>query len=227
MTRIEDYALIGDCETAALVGRDGSVDWLCFPRFDSDSCFARLIGTEQNGYWRLCPVGRCTSERRYRPGPLILETTFKTDSGRVRVIDFMPPRTASSKVVRIVEGLEGKVEMTDVLLRTNVDKLTILPSGTPHAKATELLASDAMERLLDDMATRYADRIIIFDSPPLLLTTESPELASHMGQIVVVVHADRTLQSTVQQAIATIDACPVKLMVLNKARGDSAGSYGG
>mgnify|MGYP001260840172 CR=1 FL=1 len=111
MTRIEDYALIGDCETAALVGRDGSVDWLCFPRFDSDSCFARLIGTEQNGYWRLCPVGRCTSERRYRPGTLILETTFKTDSGRVRVIDFMPPRTASSKVVRIVEGLEGKVEM--------------------------------------------------------------------------------------------------------------------
>src|SRR4051794_37601452 len=71
MTRIEDYALIGDCETAALVGRDGSIDWLCLPRFDSDSCFAKLLGEEQNGYWKLCPEGRWTSERRYRPGTLI------------------------------------------------------------------------------------------------------------------------------------------------------------
>lgn len=126
----------------------------------------------------------------------------------------------------LLDVLEGKAEMADVLLRTNVDKLTILPSGSPHSKATELLASDAMTGLLDDMATRYPDRIIIFDSPPLLLTTESRVLATHMGQIVVVVRADSTLQSTVQSALATIENCPVKMVVLNQARGDAAGSYG-
>lgn len=126
----------------------------------------------------------------------------------------------------LLDILEGKADMASVLLRTNVDKLTILPSGSPQPKATELLASDAMTTLLDDMATRYPDRIIIFDSPPLLLTTESRVLASHMGQIVVVVRADSTLQSTVQSALSTIEACPVKMMVLNQARGDAAGTYG-
>ncbi len=126
----------------------------------------------------------------------------------------------------LLELLEGKADMASVLLRTDVDKLTILPSGSPHPKATELLASDAMSALLDDMATRYPDRIIIFDSPPLLLTTESRVLATHMGQIVVVVHADRTLQGTVRQALATIESCPVKLMVLNKARAGVSGAYG-
>ncbi len=126
----------------------------------------------------------------------------------------------------LLDLLEGKADMASVLLRTNVDKLTILPSGTPHAKATELLASDAMSKLLDDMSTRYPDRIIIFDSPPLLLTTESRVLATHMGQIVIVVHADRTLQGTVQQALAAIETCPVKMMVLNKARPDAIGGYG-
>jgi exopolysaccharide/PEP-CTERM locus tyrosine autokinase len=126
----------------------------------------------------------------------------------------------------LLELLEGKADMAGVLLRTNVDKLTVLPSGSPHPRATELLASDAMSQLLDDMATRYPDRIIVFDSPPLLLTTESRVLATHMGQIVVVVHADRTLQGTVQEALATIEACPLKLMVLNKARGGGAGAYG-
>jgi protein-tyrosine kinase len=126
----------------------------------------------------------------------------------------------------LLDLLERKVEVVDVLLRTNVDKLTLLPSGTPHPKATEMLASEAMTRLLDDMATRYPDRIILFDSPPLLLTTESRVLATHMGQIVMVVHAGQTLQSSVQEALSTIEACPVKLMVLNKARGDGAGGYG-
>lgn len=116
MAWIEDYALIGDCETGALVGRDGSIDWLCLPRFDSDSCFGRLLGNEENGYWKLCPLDRSVSERRYRPGTLILETVFATDRGRVRVIDFMPPKTELSKVVRIVEGLEGKVEMRSELV---------------------------------------------------------------------------------------------------------------
>lgn len=116
MAWIEDYALIGDCETGALVGRDGSIDWLCLPRFDSDSCFGRLLGNEENGYWKLCPLDRSVSERRYRPGTLILETVFATDRGRVRVTDFMPPKTKLSKVVRIVEGLEGKVKMRSELV---------------------------------------------------------------------------------------------------------------
>ena len=126
----------------------------------------------------------------------------------------------------LLDVLEESVDMSEVLLRTNVDKLTLLPSGTPHARATELLASDAMSNLLDDMARRYSDRIIIFDSPPLLLTTESRVLASHMGQIVVVVQAEKTLQSAVQQALATIESCPLKMMLLNQASGMASGSYG-
>lgn len=126
----------------------------------------------------------------------------------------------------LLDVLEGEATVPDVLLRTNVDKLTLLPSGTPHPRATELLASDAMRDLLDDMANRYPDRIIIFDSPPLLLTTESRVLASHMGQIVVVVNAGRTLQADVQHALSTIEACPVKLLVLNKVRGSGSGAYG-
>lgn len=125
----------------------------------------------------------------------------------------------------LLELLEGKATMSDVLMRTNVDKLALLPSGTPHPKATELLASESMEQLLQDMATRYPDRIIIFDSPPLLLTTESRVLATHMGQIVVVVHADRTQQSAVREALSTIEQCPVKMTVLNRARSDAAGAY--
>jgi GH15 family glucan-1,4-alpha-glucosidase len=111
MARIEDYALIGDCETAALVGLDGSIDWFCLPRFDSDSCFAKLLGSEDNGYWRLSPAEPQSVERRYRPGTLILETTFSADGGRVQLTEFMPPKSDSSRIVRIVEGLEGTVRM--------------------------------------------------------------------------------------------------------------------
>jgi exopolysaccharide/PEP-CTERM locus tyrosine autokinase len=126
----------------------------------------------------------------------------------------------------LLDLLEGKAEMSDVLMKTNIDKLTILPSGTPHARATELLASDAMRLLLEDISRRYADRIVIFDSPPLILTTEARVLATQMGQVVMVVQADRTLQADVQQALATIDACPVKMMLLNKVRPEGKGSYG-
>jgi Mrp family chromosome partitioning ATPase len=113
-----------------------------------------------------------------------------------------------------------------MLLKTNIDKLTILPSGTPHARATEMLASDAMTRLLADMGKRYSDRIIVFDSPPLLLTTESRVLATHMGQIVMVIQAEKTLRSDVQDALATIEACPVKMVVLNQVRSAMTGGYG-
>lgn len=122
--------------------------------------------------------------------------------------------------------LDDSLDLSKVLLKTNVDKLTLLPSGTPHAHATELLASDGMVALLDDMARRYSDRIILFDSPPLLLTTESPVLASVMGQVVVVVHAEVTLRSDVKNALALIEKCPVKMMMLNLARTSILDGYG-
>jgi len=110
--RIEDYGLIGDTHTAALVGRDGSIDWLCLPRFDSGACFAALLGDACHGRWRLspcAPVGVAT--RRYRPNTLILETTFNTDDGTVRIVDFMVPRRDEPDLVRIVEGVSGTVRM--------------------------------------------------------------------------------------------------------------------
>ncbi|HSY56204.1 MAG TPA: glycoside hydrolase family 15 protein [Bradyrhizobium sp.] len=112
MSRIEDYGLIGDCETAALVGRDGSIDWLCWPAFDSDACFAGLLGTPENGRWLIAPAGEVVrTSRRYWDNTLILETRFETESGIVAVIDFMPPRGEASDVVRLVRGIEGKVTM--------------------------------------------------------------------------------------------------------------------
>ncbi|HEU4662774.1 MAG TPA: glycoside hydrolase family 15 protein [Dokdonella sp.] len=113
MARIEDYGLIGDCETAALVGRDGSIDWLCWPRFDSDACFAALLGDADNGRWRIHPraaAHACT--RAYRGATLVLETTLETRTGRVTLVDFMPPRGACPDIVRIVRGERGRVPMT-------------------------------------------------------------------------------------------------------------------
>ncbi|RBY93578.1 glycoside hydrolase family 15 protein [Blastococcus sp. TF02-8] len=117
--RIEDYGLIGDLQTAALVGRDGSIDWLCLPRFDSPACFAALLDDERAGRWLLAPVsgGTCT-RRSYRGDTLVLDTEWETDSGTVRVTDFMPPRGEAADVVRVVEGVSGHVPMrTELLLR--------------------------------------------------------------------------------------------------------------
>ena len=108
--KIEDYALIGDCETAALVDKNGSIDWLCWPDFSSAACFASLLGSEENGYWKISPAeGKGKTTRRYRPHTLILETTFEHKSGSFRLIDFMPVRQRNSHIVRIVEGIRGKV----------------------------------------------------------------------------------------------------------------------
>src|SRR6188472_2713604 len=105
MARIEDYALIGDLQTAALVSMAGSIDWCCFPRFDSGACFAALLGTPDHGLWRLAPTAEVTSTvRRYRHDTLILETLHEVAGGLVRVIDFMPPRGLAPDIVRIVEG---------------------------------------------------------------------------------------------------------------------------
>lgn len=122
---------------------------------------------------------------------------------------------------------EQNFDLSPSLLRTNIPKLSILPAGMPHERATELLASDAMNRLLEDMAARYSDRVIIFDSPPLIPTTEARVLAAHMGQIVMVVEAGRTTNGALRQALSTIEACPIKLMVLNKARDSGPGGYYG
>lgn len=127
--------------------------------------------------------------------------------------------------------VDRSIHLSEVLLRTNIEKLVILPSGSPHSHATELLASESMTSLVREMAGRYADRIIVFDSPPLLLTNEATALAAHMGQIVVVVEAEKTEHETLRQALALIEECPVKLLLLNKnrygARGGYYGIYGG
>ena len=110
--RIENYALIGDCHTAALVGNDGSIDWLCFPRFDSGACFAALLGGPEHGRWLLAPAGKIKSvQRRYLNDSLVLQTDFHTSRGSVRVIDFMPASNERWDVVRIVQGLSGKVRL--------------------------------------------------------------------------------------------------------------------
>jgi GH15 family glucan-1,4-alpha-glucosidase len=110
--KIEDYGLIGDCETAALVGRDGSIDWLCWPGFDSDACFAALLGTHRNGRWLIQPAEQVTkSSRRYWDNTLILETRFETANGVVALIDFMPPRGNASDIVRLVRGVAGTVKL--------------------------------------------------------------------------------------------------------------------
>ncbi|WP_456684577.1 glycoside hydrolase family 15 protein [Bradyrhizobium sp. P5_C11_2] len=113
--RIEDYALIGDGETAALVGRDGSVDWLCWPRFDSDACLAALLGTDEHGCWKLAPTKPARVERRYQRDTLVLESDFHTDDGAVRVTDFMPVRDGPPVLVRIVTGLHGRVQVRTTL----------------------------------------------------------------------------------------------------------------
>ena len=109
---IEDYALIGDCLTAALVSREGSIDWLCWPSFDSDACFAALLGTREHGHWQISPEAKVHSTKRaYRPDTLILETCFECEGGTVTLIDFMPPRGKSSDIVRLVRGDEGTVAL--------------------------------------------------------------------------------------------------------------------
>ncbi len=123
---LEDYALIGDGETAALIARTGSIDWLCWPRFDSDACFAALLGNSSHGGWLLAPTEPIVrTDRRYQQDTLIVETDFETERGAVRLIDFMPPRRTSSSVVRIVEGLRGHVAMrSDVRLRFDYGSLS-------------------------------------------------------------------------------------------------------
>src|SRR5205823_8289607 len=139
--RIEDYGLIGDCETAALVGNDGSIDWLCVPRFDSGACFAALLGTPEHGRWLVAPAAAARATRRaYRDDTLVLETEFETADGAVRVVDCMPPRDSHPNIVRVVEGVRGRVPMQmELVIRFEygsvVPWVRRLPDGTLAAIA--------------------------------------------------------------------------------------------
>ncbi len=146
--------------------------------------------------------------------------------------DVVKPSLPSLLAIHRTKGLldvltHRDLSFGDVMLQTNVPRLTLALSGTPHRGAYELLASEAMTTLLEEISNRYPDRIVIFDSPPLLATSESRVLASHMGQIVVVVEAERTTHAALESALSTVEACPVVLTLLNKAVQSDAGSYYG
>src|SRR5438128_4102164 len=153
-SRIEDYALLSDCETAALVARDGSVDWLCFPRFDSGACFAALLGTPEHGRWLLAPNTEIRQiRRRYRPGTLILETEYTTDAGVVTLIDFMPLRDAAPELVRIVEGKRGEVPMRlELVIR--FDYGSIVPWVRRRDGGIRAIAGPNMLRFQSDVECR-------------------------------------------------------------------------
>ena len=161
--RIEDYGLIGDLETAALVGRDGSVDWLCLPRFDSPACFAALLGDERNGHWRIAPAdGSAAIARRYRPGTLILETEFETSEGTVRLVDFMPPRAGAVSLVRIVEGVRGRVPLR-LELAIRLDYGSAIPWVThDENRLNAVLGPDAL-RLVTPVEVRGEDMRTVAD----------------------------------------------------------------
>jgi GH15 family glucan-1,4-alpha-glucosidase len=145
-SRIEDYAMIGDCETAALVSRTGSIDWLCFPRFDSAACFASLLGTDENGHWSITPRQPVLEVRRaYVEDTLVLETEFVTEDGRAAIFDFMPPRDGSSNLVRIIEGRQGDVEF-DIDLVMRFDYGRSVPWVT-HDSSGRLTAVAGPDRL--------------------------------------------------------------------------------
>ena len=161
--RIEDYALIGDCHSAALVGRDGSIDWLCWPRFDSPACFAALLGEERNGRWKIAPVGEIRSAKRaYREDTLVLETGFETAQGAVALIDFMPVRGQHCNLVRIVKGLRGRVPMEmQMILRfdygASVPWVTRLQEGDEAPYGVRAIAGPDMAVLRADVPVKGED----------------------------------------------------------------------
>jgi GH15 family glucan-1,4-alpha-glucosidase len=155
---IEDYAVIGDTQTAALVGRDGSVDWLCLPRFDSEACFAALLGDERNGRWKIAPKGPVKRvERRYRENTLVLETDFHTEDGAIRLVDCMPPRGEAPDIVRLVQGLEGRVEVEmELILRFDYGQT--VPWVRRHGDYLLAIAGPAAARLDAGVRTKGRDR---------------------------------------------------------------------
>ena len=175
--KIEDYAFLSDTQTGALVGRDGSVDWLCFPRFDSGACFAALLGDRKNGRWLFSPKEEVTAtRRRYRDGTLILETEIETANGAVRLIDFMPPRGKNPDIVRIIEGLRGEVELKmELVIRFDYGR--IVPWVRKRDGALEAIAGpDALvlrtpvETRGEDLTTVAEFRVAKGERVPFVLT---------------------------------------------------------
>ena len=156
--RIEDYALIGDCQTAALVGRDGSIDWLCWPRFDSPACFAALLGTPGNGRWRIGPAGSHRVQRRYRPDTLILETDFATPAGEATLIDFMPVREWDADLVRMVVGRRGRVDMElELVLRFDYGSAVPWVTRLPDNRGIRAVAGPDMVQLCSPVRLQGRD----------------------------------------------------------------------
>src|SRR4051812_17414373 len=152
--RIEEYALLGDCRGAALVGIDGSIDWLCLPRFDADACFAALLGTEDNGFWKIAPTTPVTAVRRaYRDGTMTLETELTTAEGTIRLTDFMPVGADGPGLVRIVTGITGTVSVrSEIALRFNYGKT--VPWVIRREGAIEAVAGPDLIRLWPGVETR-------------------------------------------------------------------------
>jgi GH15 family glucan-1,4-alpha-glucosidase len=159
--RLEDYALIGDTQTAALVGIDGSIDWLCLPRFDSPACFAALLGTADNGHWRLAPAGAQRATRRhYIKNTLVLQTEWQTAQGVVRVTDFMPPRTDAPDVMRLVEGVSGTVTM-EMELTLRFDYGRLVPWARRLAGDTFFVSGPDEVCLRTDVPVRGRDQTTV------------------------------------------------------------------
>jgi len=164
--RIEDYALIGDTQTAALIGRDGSLDWMCVPRFDSGAPFAALLGDERHGRWRIAPAGEVVRvERRYRPGTLVLETDFHTREGAIRVTDCMPPRGEAPDVVRMVEGLKGRVPVRmELVIRFDYGRIIPwvrrLPGGLTAVAGPDALVLATPVHTRGENLTTRADFVV-------------------------------------------------------------------
>ena len=177
---IEDYCMIGDCETAALVSREGSIDWLCWPNFSSAACFAALLGTHDHGFWQIAPVGEVKAIRRqYEAHTLVVETTFETKEGAVCVIDFMPPRKKHSHVVRIVRGVRGRVPMQmDLAIRFDYGRTIPWVTSTDHE--LRAIAGDDMVTLRtkvrlrgEDMMTRGKFSVRQGETVSFILTNSS------------------------------------------------------
>jgi GH15 family glucan-1,4-alpha-glucosidase len=178
--RLEDYAMIGDGHTAALVASDGAIDWLCLPRFDSGACFASLLGTEENGHWTIAPQAAVLEvSRRYRRGTLVLETDMRTAEGRVRLIDFMPHRHRNPTLIRIVEGIEGQVPM-ELTLRLRFDYGKSVPwvrrtaAGINAVAGPNTVAAESPVPLRDEnMHTAARFTVAAGERVPFVLTWHS------------------------------------------------------
>ena len=174
---IEDYALIGDCRTAALIGTDGSIDWLCCPRFDSEACFAALLGTPENGRWQIAPSDpNAKITRRYRPDTLILETRYETETGTATLIDFMYPLEKHPHIVRFVVGEKGSVEFETELPIANPDH--ILGRCIPRKRLDDLLTGPGCSRRFGDIEVHDLASCIVEDQEH----EEHPEGRSRHGE---------------------------------------------